>query len=194
MDEEQARTPAIRVLRFWTDYMPDPAKPGELKPVDRVEWVKVGDAKGTTVSESIKRLSKPAQEALEWSVIGPAYEHWKKSQEIPETGTPLEAWPGADRNLVDALKKVNVRTVEDFVQVPDHAFAGIPIPDLRKRRKMAESFLLSQGEVSAVEAELTKRDEMIARQQRDMDEMRERLEALTAAQAEAEPKKQRKAA
>lgn len=187
MDDEQDRVPAIRPIKFWTEYVPDPAKPGEMKGIDRVEWVKVGDKMGTTCSETISRLCKPGREALEWSVIGPSYERWKQTQEIPENGTPLEAWPGADRGLVEALKKVNVRTVEDFVQVPDHNLAGIPIPDLRKRRKMAESFLLSQGEVSAVEAELTKRDEMIAKQQRDMDEMREQLAALTAAQTTQKP-------
>lgn len=183
------RTPAIRILRFWTEYGPDKRNPGQMTGIDWVEWGKIGDRTGATTRERVHAL-KPRElsgtkggfhEPVEWAAVGPAYEKWKANEAIPENGTPLAAWPGADRALVDALKGVNVLTVEDFAGTPDHALAGIPIPDLRRRKKMAEDFLLAQGDVSAMQAELSKRDDQIDRQARQIADMQEQLAALVAA-------------
>lgn len=182
------RKPAIRILQFWTEYVPDPAKPGEMKGVDWVEWGKIGDKTGASTRERVHALAPrpgrtgPVAEAIEWQAVGPAYERWKASEEIPENGTPLAAWPGADRALVDVLKKFNILTIEDFVGTADHVIATIPIPNPRKRRKMAEDFLLAQGDISRVQSELTKRDDLIDRQARELDDIKQQLAALTAAQ------------
>ena len=188
-DNDNDRMPSIRPMRFWTEYEPDQNKPGEQRAIDKVEWVKIGDRMGSTTVARVSQLmprkgfkGKQYEAAIEWQAIQPAYERWKANEEIPESGTPLAAWPGADRALVDALKKLNILSVEDFVEAPDHAFASIPIPDLRKRRKMAEDFLLAQGDISSTQAELSKRDEIIDKQGREMAEMREQLNALLAAQ------------
>lgn len=185
-------TPSIRVLRFWTEYDPDPSGSGEMRGRDKVEWAKIGDSTGASTVALIAQLApKPPKRpaALEWQVVEPAYKAWKANQEIPETGTPLAAWPGADHGLVEALKKVNVKTVEDFAAVPDHALAGIPIPDLRRRKKAAEDFLLAQGDVSRVQAELSERDARLERQEREMAEMRDQIAALVAAQPKTEKRK-----
>jgi hypothetical protein len=197
VSNDNDRVPAIRPMRFWTEYEPDPTKPGEQRAIDKVEWVKVGDRMGSTTISRVQHLmprtgfkGKKYEASIEWLAIQPAYERWKANEEIPENGTPLAAWPGADRALVDALKKLNILSVEDFVGAADHAFSAIPIPDLRKRRKMAESFLLAQGEVSKTEAELSKRDALIEKQAAEMAEMKEQLATLIAAQ----PKPAKKAA
>lgn len=180
--EELARVPAIRVQRFWTEFVPDNDKPGEMKALDWVEWVKIGDSRGSTTNERIDRLRKG--NAIEWQVIGPAYEGWKKTNEIPEFGTPLAAWPGADRALVDALAKVNIRTIEDFATAGRGAFAGIPVPDIARRQRLAEDFLLAQGATSITAAELAKRDKVIADQGADIKELRDQIAQLMAAQPE----------
>jgi hypothetical protein len=198
LSNDNDRMPSIRPLRFWTEYEPDPSKPGEQRSIDKVEWVKVGDRMGSTTVSRVSHLmprtgfkGKQYEAAIEWQAIQPAYERWKANETIPENGTPLAAWPGADRGLVDALKKLNILSVEDFVGAADHAFSSIPIPDLRKRRKMAEDFLLAQGEISHTQAELSKRDEMIDRQSREIEEMKAQLASLLAAQPK--PKAQKAA-
>lgn len=161
---DKSRIPAIHPVKFWTDYEPNPAKPGEQIAVDWVSWVKKGDASGAITQSKIVRL-KPRKNrqgvevsTVEWSVIEPAYEAWKASEEPPENGTPLIAWPGCNDTLCDALKKLNIRTVEDFVEAPDPAFSGLPVPNIRYLREQATAFLIAQGEVSAVAGELAKRD------------------------------------
>lgn len=188
MSDDNERKPSIRVLSFWTDYVPDAKSPGEMKAVDWAEWGKVGDKTGATTRERINAL-KPRQnrdgttsETIEWQVVGPAYEKWKANEAIPENGTPLAAWPGADRALVDVLKRFNIVTVEDFAGCTDAVVTQAPIPDLRRRRKMAEDFLLAQGDISHTQAELSKRDEQIDRQARELAEMKEQIAALVAAQ------------
>lgn len=161
------RDPAIYPIKFWTDYEPDPQEPGNKIAVDWVAWIKKGDSAGATTQSKISRL-KPHKNrqgvevaAVEWSVIEPHYEAWKTSEEPPEDGTPLIAWPGCNDALCSALKKLNIRTVEDFVEAPDHAFNGLPVPNIRYLREQAASFLIAQGDVSAVADELAKRDQEI---------------------------------
>lgn len=201
MSQDNDRAPAIRPLRFWTEYEPDANKPGEQRAIDKVEWVKIGDRMGATTVARVSHLmarkgfkNKQYEAAIEWQVIQPAYERWKANEEIPENGTPLAAWPGVDRVLVDALKKLNILSVEDFVGASDHAFSAIPIPDLRKRRKAAEDFLLAQGDQAIVEAELAKRDQKIASQETALADMQEQINLLMAQLPKPEKTARQKAA
>lgn len=161
------RDPAIYPIKFWTDYEPDPQDPGKKIAVDWVSWIKKADSAGATTQSKISRL-KPRENrqgvkvvAVEWAAIEPHYNAWKASEEPPENGTPLIAWPGCNEALCSALKKVNIRTVEDFVEAPESAFSGLPVPNVRYLREQAESFLVAQGDVSAVAEELSKRDQEI---------------------------------
>ena len=42
-----------------------------------------------------------------WEVVGPAYEAWKKGQEVPEDGTPLAAWPGVSPEIAQRLRSMS---------------------------------------------------------------------------------------
>lgn len=191
-DDDRERRPSIRVLQFWTEYVPDKENPGQMKSVDWAEWGKVGDKSGATTRERINllkpRTDRQGQviEAIEWQIVGPAYERWKANEAIPENGTPLAAWPGADRALVDVLKKFNILTVEDFADCSDQVISQAPIPELRRRRKMAEDFLLAQGDQAHVEAELASRDAKIASQSADIEELREQIAQMRALLPKAE--------
>ncbi len=161
------RDPAIYPIKFWTDYEPDPQDPGKKIAVDWVSWIKKADSAGATTQSKVSRL-KPRENrqgvkvvAVEWAAIEPHYKAWKASEEPPEDGTPLIAWPGCNEALCSALKKMNIRTVEDFAEAPNSAFSGLPVPNVRYLREQAASFLIAQGEVSAVAEELSKRDQEI---------------------------------
>lgn len=47
------------------------------------------------------------------------YEAFKKRVELPEEGTPLAEWPQISRSQVEELSFVNVKTVEQLVDVAD---------------------------------------------------------------------------
>lgn len=184
-----ARIPAIVPSRFWTEYEPDPAEPGKMIAVDWVEWVKVGDRSGAATQERISRLAPRRDKrtgkevvAIEWAALGPKYEAWKRNEEIPVNGTPIEAWPGSTSHLVDALKRINVRSVEDFANAPRESFKGLPFPDLPGKQKAAKAFLEAAGDRAKIAAELETRDKTIESQGREIEELRKSITELAAAQ------------
>lgn len=174
---EADRTPAIRPLKFWTDWENDPENPGQKRPVDYVEWHKVGTSIPATNVEKVPRLmpnrEKGRPAALEWPALEPYYEAWKKAEEPPEIGTPLAAWPGASPALVEALKNFKIKTVEDFAGMEDAEVSKIRLPNARQFWAQAKAFLQAQGDASKVEAALASRDSEIEELKRQIAEMKE---------------------
>lgn len=120
----------------------------------------------------------PTYMAMEarWTVIGPAYEAWRSGQDMPENGTPLAAWAGVTGEQAAFLKNMGIRTVEDVRDMSESAFTKLPFPNARKLPGLAAEYL---------------KGEEVADKDRQLSEMRERMEAMEAmleAQAEA-PKK-----
>jgi hypothetical protein len=169
------RMPAIIPLKFWTDYK---HIPGQTAPVeeDRVEWVKKGESGGAVTSEAIKRLAPTATRpgAIEWAVIGPAYEAWKKGNETPLNGTPLHAWSGVSREMADALKKFNIYTIEDLADFPDHQMAKLPIPQLREWRNRAKAWREAQA-TNEIGDKLASRDRKIEEQNGLISDLQEQM-------------------
>lgn len=161
MSAEQDRTPAIGDFRFTTEYRADPDDKNNLIEEDWVSWIKIGDSMGSRTSDKVSRLmenkerNRPA--AFEWALIEKHYDAWKKGQAIPVDGTPLASWPGCDPRLAEALKSRNVYTVEQFRDLPDHYTGGIPLPDIRARKKAAADFLDAKKGSDAMREELEKR-------------------------------------
>lgn len=158
--------PAIVPLKFWKDHEPSDV-PGELKAVDWVEYAKKGQ-NGATVVDKISRIKKSQ---ILWDVLEQPYERWLKGQEEPEDGTPLSAWPGVTRGQVDALKAINIRTVEDVAMLTDSDLerVGMGARDLRKR---ALAFVETQMDRSALEALRTA-------DRAEMDSLLEQVRTLT---------------
>lgn len=100
-----------------------------------------------------------------WSVIGPLYEAWKSGTELPEHGTPLEAWSGVTADQAQFLKAMGIRTVEDVRDMGDAAVAQLRFPHARQLPKLAKDYL--EGADSAA------KDAQIA-------EMAERMAAMEA--------------
>lgn len=178
--------PQIVPTDWWTEYVVDPNNPKEQIGVDYVKWVKKGTNGNAATCEKVARYMAKTdahgnvirEAALEWSVLEPYYKAWKEGEEIPEIGTPLAAWPGASVQLVEALKKYKIKTVEDFAMSVDAALGGIPIPNIGQLRRTAHAFLEAQRTTSQVEAALTAKDGIIDALKADMAEMREMMHQM----------------
>jgi hypothetical protein len=179
------RTPSIIPLKFWTEYK---HTPGVTAPVeeDWVRWVKKGEGNGgAETNEAIKRLAPNDKRpgAIEWAVIGPAYEAWKKGNETPLNGTPLHAWSGVSREMADALKKFNIFTIEDLADFPDHQMAKIPIPQLREWRNRAKAWREAQA-TNEIGDKLASRDRKIEEQNGVIGDLQEQMREMQRALAE----------
>lgn len=78
------------------------------------------------------------------------WQMFEKGQEMSLEGTPLEAWPGITRSLVEELKYMNVFTVEQLVAMPDVHAQNVMGYSLLKRR--AQAFLDAAAGTAPVEA------------------------------------------
>lgn len=190
-EADRQRLPAIIPLRFWTEYKYPPGyDPLAAENVDRnqaykeedwVEWVKKGENGGARCQEAIARLapspkkSRPA--TIEWAVIGPAYDAWKRGEEIPTTGTPLYAWAGASKELVTELRKFNIYSIEDLAEFPDHKISQVPLANLRDLRARARAWVEAKS-TTDVGASLAVRDKSISELQNVNADLQKQLEEL----------------
>lgn len=175
----------IRVIDFRTEY-----RSGR----DPVDWVLIAPPgpgfERTRTWHRVERIRPPEDwdeskrqsltyrvMADKWSVIGPAYEAWKAGADIPETGTPLEAWSGVTADQTKFLKGLGIRTVEDVRDMTEATISQLRFPNARKLPALARDYL--DG------ADLAQKDATIA-------EMRERMAAMEAMLEEAaKPKRGR---
>ena len=163
----------IRVIEFKTEYRTNkdpidlvliaPSGPG----FERTRtWHRVKDLRPPEDWDDSKQQSLTYRVMIErWGVIGPAYEAWKQGSEMPETGTPLEAWSGVTAEQAKFLKAMGVRTVEDVRDMNDAALGQLRFPHARKLPGLAADYLAG--------ADIVAKDAEIA-------EMRERMAAMEA--------------
>lgn len=159
------------VIEFRTDYSGG-------KPVDWVLTAPRGEAMESAqtwhrVSDLRPNGKEAGQIALarnaRWAAIGPKYDAWKTAETIPEDGTPLAAWPGVTQDQSAFLKRMGITAVEHVRDMTDATIAKLPFPDARKLPGLARAFLEAQ---TAVEKD------------RELEAMRERMEAMEALLAE----------
>lgn len=178
----------IRVIKFETEH-----RVGK----DDVEWVLVApmgeDFQKTQTWHRVHKIN-PDNVPLDkregdsfhdmqakWTIIGPRYEAWRQGSQIAEDGTPLEAWAGVTPSQVKLLKELDVRTVEEVVDMGDAIISKLRFPNARALPKLAKEYLSGQ---SAAEKDA------------EMADMREQMEAMKAlleeqAAALAKPKRGR---
>jgi len=96
-----------------------------------------------------------------WDVVGPAYEAWRNGQEIPETGTPIDAWGGVTSDQAKALKAMGIKTVEAVRDMGDAAMRELRMPNARQLPRMAASWL-ETSDAAAKDAENAELKERIA--------------------------------
>lgn len=97
-----------------------------------------------------------------WAVIGPKYEKWKASGDVPETGTPLRAWAGVNPEQIKELARHGVLTVEDLAAVGENMVGKVMLPDLRTLASQAQIFLDSRPAAEMSEEMAKLREELDA--------------------------------
>lgn len=172
----------IRVIKFWTNYTP--GENGLPKGVDMVMYAPIGKADKLTLVEAVSRIGKlhPLEAAADnpavqmaherWNAIKPAYDAWKNGQALPETGTPLGAWPGVSQEQADALKMMGIRSVEEYATASDGIINTVPFPGARELKAAAQSYLKG-ADRQAITNDLAKKDEELASLREQLEEMRQ---------------------
>jgi len=171
----------IRVLDFKTDY-----KDGKAR-----DWVKFapGDGVQTTQTWELIDVMRPP-ESFErdqagdkmfhmkavWSVIGPRYDAWKNDMEVPEDGIPLAAWSALNEAQVEEFRKVAIKTVEQLAGVTDSALEKVGLPDTRRLREQAKTFIDGKS-ASDMAAKLADNDEKLESAMAVIAELQAKLEA-----------------
>jgi hypothetical protein len=145
------RDAGVAVLKFWTvQNFNESTK--EFDGIDWVEYSPKGRA-GMSTQEKVERLRKTNPAV--WPQIERHYEHWKKGQDMPTDGTPLEAWPGIAPGQISRLKDLHVRTVEDLATLTDAALDKIGM-GARELQRRAQAFVnnIDGAAVAARQAKL----------------------------------------
>ena len=152
------------------------------------EWVevaKVGVTIPATTPHNIERLKKAAKKAMAqndekdnefaalWRTIEPYYNNWKTGgdADLIINGTPLAAWSGITKDVVDGLKPFNIRSVEDLASVNDSIMARIPNPNMHLYRERARKFL-STKDIAVAVAELTNANAEVEALKAQLDEIK----------------------
>lgn len=158
----------IKVIEFKTEY---PASG------DAMDWVLIaprGEAMESVQTwHRVKDLKPKGTEGgdialvreMKWSAVGPLYDAWKQGNELPDEGTPLGAWSGVSADQAAHLKRMGITTVEHVRDMSESAVVKLPFPDARRLPKLAADFLSSRS---------------AAEKDRELSDMRERMEAMEA--------------
>jgi hypothetical protein len=134
-------------------------------------WEKISRVTPTESISNDDTGLKMAAMRSQWAQIEPAYQAWKQGQVLPESGTPLGAWPAVNPQQADALKSVGLHTVEAIAAANEGVLSKPPLPNMREIKRQAVAWLDGR---SAAEQAAT-----IARQQEQIDAMMEMLAEKT---------------
>lgn len=153
----------VVALQFWTDYEPDPANPGQMRAVDWVRWGKRGDLGNASVVDKVARVRQPMKSIMDdgalepnpvWVAIEASYDAWKKGQEAPADGTPLDAWSALSKAQAKAFKDAGFAAVEHIALIEDGQIAKVRLPDVRRIRDLARAYVAHRENAAPVEAAL----------------------------------------
>lgn len=83
----------------------------------------------------------------------PYYDAWKEGAAPPTIGTPLAEWPQASRGQVEALNRIQIKSVEDFATSPDTSLGRLG-PGFLPLREKARAWLETAKDRGATAEEL----------------------------------------
>lgn len=112
------------------------------------------------------------------------YEEWKKGNELPRSGTPIQTWQMLSGQQRARCKAAGYTTVEDLAECPDSTLSELGL-DGRHMRDTARAWISEAKAVGTTARELADARSVIERQQATIDSLKARLDSLEAA-AEAE--------
>jgi hypothetical protein len=187
--------PAIYPTEFRTEYEADPADPAKLTPKDWVTWTIKGSASGNLAPSCSDKVDRLRKDAVMWAALEPHYEAWKKNQEAPVDGTPLDAWPGVTPQQVKIMHGYHLRTVEDFATAPGGTIIKMGIPGALQLQARAQRFLEAAGFMSEsggtaqIAAQLSVRDDKISMLEHELAEMRRAMAEFSERRGPGRPRK-----
>lgn len=118
------------------------------------------------------------------------YSEWKKGNELPREGTPIQTWQAASNEQRSRLKAIGIPTVEDLAQYPDGNLGIIGL-DGRYLRDLARGWI-AEGKDKGINAKaLADANARIATQQEIIDRQETRITALEARLDETEKPRKR---
>jgi hypothetical protein len=170
-----ARMPFIVPKRF---YVKQVQKGEAFEQRLMVDVIKKGQQNPTVTPYIWAQLERNPENEI-YQVLKPYYEKWKDGQTAPVNGLPLDAWL-ADPELIEALAKVQIRTVEDLAKLADSDLVKIGIPGLRDKQKNARTFLEARQSTAPMAAELAKARQDNERQALEIAELRAAVNQLVA--------------
>jgi hypothetical protein len=154
---------------------------GTFKAEEWCELAKVGVTIPATTPHKIATIIKAAKKATEpddemaaiWRTIQPYYDNWKKGGAADEVinGTPLVTWSGVSKDVVEALRPFNIRSVEDLSIMSDAIMQRVPNPNMALFRDRAKKFLATKDIAVAVN-QLTDATAELAKLRAELDEMK----------------------
>ena len=97
-----------------------------------------------------------------WSIVGPKYEAWKQSNEIPDEGVPLAAWSAISPEIATILKQKGVRTIEDVAAMSVETAAKLPTPNARRLPELAKTYLKGSEDAALAEENANLKERMAA--------------------------------
>ncbi len=120
------------------------------------------------------------------------YSEWKKGNELPREGTPIQTWQAVGNEPRSRLKAIGIPTVEDLAQYPDGNLGIIGL-DGRYLRDLARSWI-AEGKDKGINAKaLADANAKISTQQEIIDRQEARLAALEARLNDDMPEKRKRA-
>lgn len=134
------------VIQFFSDARKNNAKSLEegREVYEEKEFVKIVPI-GDRTTEIIREATEKDKERF-----APWYEAFKKNQEMPVSGTPLEEWPSVGVAKIKELKSANVRTVEELAAISDAHLKAIGLGGVELREK-ARAFLEAAKDGAAIQ-------------------------------------------
>ena len=178
----QARGPRP-LLRFFSEPVELPGKSAEEGRPVFVARDFVGITNPGSRDEVIRRAEDKAKED---EFVAWAYAKWKKTQQQPTDGTPIETIPFISKAMALELKAINIHSLETLATAPETAIQRMM--GLRDLKKKAQAFMEAAKDtalVTKLQGELSARDRQIEMMQKQMAEMSARFDAMAAKQGAA---------
>ncbi len=165
------RSVGIVPLEFWLDHVAVNGS-DELKAVEWVRYARIG-SNGSTTEEKVERIRKHNQ--VVWAGLRGAYDAWKKGQDEPIDGTPLEAWPGVTKGQVAHFKLLNIRTVEELAASNDATMDRLGLGS-RALVQRARDFVANKNSgVTALAAQKSELEDKLLMMMQRVEELETRL-------------------
>lgn len=171
----QARGPRP-LLRFFSEEVELPGKSAEEGRPVYVMRDFVGITNPGSRDETVRRAEEKAKEDDYYAW---AYAKWKKTQEQPVDGTPLETVPFLNKAQIRELKAIGIHTLEVLAEAPEPAMQRMMgVRDLKKKAQAYMQAAKDTAAVTRMQAELEARDRKIEMMQKQMEQMAKRFDEM----------------